>query len=250
MSAIFKTLTGIIPSNQTAIVFTDNMIVDESILDVFFSNDDIVVDDMTMSGNSVTVTISPQSYNVGVALFINNCEVFTPYDDTEVLNRLTIVETDTETLNTEVGELDTEVGELNTELDTLTNTVNNKQDKLPDVVNDRYLHTNAATGELEWSTVQGDNDWSLIGEFNLTSSTTIPNMNTYKELYFECKDLNILNDRVIVNITSRLNMGAFNNTSVYFLYLGTIDWLTNTITTDVVSKAVWNSNLIFKVYGK
>ena len=154
MSAIFKTLTGIIPSNQTAIVFTDNMIVEDSILDVFFSNDDIVVDDMTMSGNSVTVTISPQNYNVGVALFINNCEVFTPYDDTEVLNRLTIVETDTDTLNTEIVELDTEVGELNTELDTLTNTVNNKQDRLPDIVNDRYLHTNATTGDLEWVSVQ------------------------------------------------------------------------------------------------
>lgn len=155
MRTIFKTLTGIIPSNQTAIVFTDSMILEDSILDVFFSNDDIVVDDMTMSGNSVTVTISPQNYNVGVALFINNCEVFTPYDDTEVLNRLTIVETDTDTLNTEIGVLDTEVSEINTELDTLTNTVNNKQDKLPDVVNDRYLHTNSVTGNLEWSTVQG-----------------------------------------------------------------------------------------------
>jgi len=30
-----------------------------------------------------------------------------------------------------------------------------KQDKLPNVVNDRYLHTNASTGALEWTTVQG-----------------------------------------------------------------------------------------------
>lgn len=34
----------------------------------------------------------------------------------------------------------------------------NKQGKLPNVVNDRYLHTNASTGALEWSAVQGGGD--------------------------------------------------------------------------------------------
>ena len=32
---------------------------------------------------------------------------------------------------------------------------NGKQDALPTVVNDRYLHTNASTGALEWSSVSG-----------------------------------------------------------------------------------------------
>ena len=32
---------------------------------------------------------------------------------------------------------------------------NGKQDALPTVVNDKYLHTNALTGELEWSSVSG-----------------------------------------------------------------------------------------------
>lgn len=39
-----------------------------------------------------------------------------------------------------------------TETDTLLNA---KQDNLPSVVNDRYLHTNSSTGALEWSVVQG-----------------------------------------------------------------------------------------------
>lgn len=36
-----------------------------------------------------------------------------------------------------------------------TNEWNGKQDALPTVVNDRYLHTNASTGALEWSSVSG-----------------------------------------------------------------------------------------------
>ena len=35
------------------------------------------------------------------------------------------------------------------------NVLSNKQDALPTVVNDRYLHTNASTGALEWTQVQG-----------------------------------------------------------------------------------------------
>ena len=35
------------------------------------------------------------------------------------------------------------------------NVLSNKQDALPTVVNDRYLHTNASTGALEWAQVQG-----------------------------------------------------------------------------------------------
>lgn len=51
----------------------------------------------------------------------------------------------------------------------------NKQDSLPTVVNDRYLHTNATTGALEWSEVQGggSNGWELIDARNIGYSLTL-----------------------------------------------------------------------------
>lgn len=152
MDTIFKTLYGTISASSNTISFTDDLIIDSTIIDTYFSDDEIVVDDISVTNHTVTITIKEHSTSVGIAVFINNCDEFIPFDDTEILNRLTIVETDTDTLNTEVG--------------TLTNTVNNKQDKLPTVVNDRYLHTNSVTGNLEWSTVQGGSGASYLSELN------------------------------------------------------------------------------------
>lgn len=61
--------------------------------------------------------------------------------------------------------------------------LDNKQNSLPTIVNDRYLHTNATTGALEWVTVQGGSSnatWPLgaivgveqaDGSFAFTQST-------------------------------------------------------------------------------
>lgn len=44
---------------------------------------------------------------------------------------------------------------LNTFKTKIESEINDKQDKLPTVVNDRYLHTNSSTGALEWTSVSG-----------------------------------------------------------------------------------------------
>lgn len=191
METIFKTLYGTISANSNTISFTDDLIIDSTIIDTYFSDDEIVVDDISVTNHTVTITIKDHSASVGIAVFINNCEEFIPFDDTEILNRLTIVETDTDTLNTEIGELDTEV-------DTLTSTVNNKQDKLPTVVNDRYLHTNSVTGNLEWSTVQGGGSVSSLADLN-DIKLTLP-LTESDILYFSTQE----NKWVNVTLASRI----------------------------------------------
>ena len=43
------------------------------------------------------------------------------------------------------------------------NVLSNKQDALPTVVNDRYLHTNASTGALEWAQGGGGSSATVLG---------------------------------------------------------------------------------------
>ena len=52
------------------------------------------------------------------------------------------------------------------------NVLSNKQDALPTVVNDRYLHTNASTGALEWAQVQGGGSSATILTGTLTAGNT------------------------------------------------------------------------------
>ena len=54
-------------------------------------------------------------------------------------------------------------------------TWNNKQNALPNVVNDRYLHTNASTGALEWTQVQSDSIYSI--SLSGSSGTITTNVN-------------------------------------------------------------------------
>ena len=49
-----------------------------------------------------------------------------------------------------------------------------KQDALPTVVKDRYLHTNASTGALEWTTVSGGTDTKVTQTQTAASSTRYP----------------------------------------------------------------------------
>lgn len=46
-----------------------------------------------------------------------------------------------------------------------------KQDKLPTVVNDKYLHTNASTGALEWVD-SGSTDFQVLNSLPIPTNTS------------------------------------------------------------------------------
>lgn len=73
MATIFKTLVGSIASGNTSIIFTDENINNDSLIDVYFSNSEIDYN-ISQVNNSVTVEIEKQSSVTGVALFINNSD--------------------------------------------------------------------------------------------------------------------------------------------------------------------------------
>lgn len=65
--------------------------------------------------------------------------------------------------------------DLDKPISTATQTaLNAKADALPTVVNDRYLHTNASTGALEWAQVQGGgSSATVLGGTLVAGNTTI-----------------------------------------------------------------------------
>lgn len=95
-----------------------------------------------------------------------------------------------------------------------------------------------------------DSSWELIGEYDLSTNATIPELSQYDEFYIVAKDLDIMYTYFLRNKSSRLTMGAYNNSSVSVLYLGTIDWTTNKITCDAYIHNVWSTNNIYKFYGR
>ena len=63
--------------------------------------------------------------------------------------------------------------DLSKPISTATQTaLNAKADALPTVVNDRYLHTNASTGALEWAQVQGGGSSATLLTGTLTAGNT------------------------------------------------------------------------------
>lgn len=121
MATIFKTLVGTIASGNTSIVFTDENINNDSLIDVYFSNSEIDYN-ISQINNSVTVEIEKQSSVTGVALFINNSDSVdypitaqdVSYFDTSVYYELLEHKIELNSLTTAIGTLD------NIKQDTLT----------------------------------------------------------------------------------------------------------------------------------
>lgn len=86
MEYIEKTLTGIITHGTNSITFTDDFITNESIIDVYFSSDDIVPTDQEQIGNRLIVSIEPQTYDVSIAVHITNDDTINYADELESLS--------------------------------------------------------------------------------------------------------------------------------------------------------------------
>lgn len=105
---IFKTKEGIVPANENNIIFTDVTINEDSIIEVYFTNPSVFVTAISQESDKVFVTCSPHLEAVGVKLFINNVEEFSPYDDSDIEQHLGLVD---QTLTAIGNELDERVPE-------------------------------------------------------------------------------------------------------------------------------------------
>lgn len=75
-----KKLTGTLTAGSTSIVFTDELINNDSIIEVYTQSDNIYPVDISQSGTSVNILFDRQSVNVGVAIMVIN---LTQLDDPE-----------------------------------------------------------------------------------------------------------------------------------------------------------------------
>lgn len=86
MEYIEKTLTGIITHGTNSITFTDDFITNESIIDVYFSDDDITPTEQTQDGNRLIVSIESQPQDVSIAVHITNDDTINYADELESLS--------------------------------------------------------------------------------------------------------------------------------------------------------------------
>ena len=92
--------------------------------------------------------------------------------------------------------------------------LDNKQDTLPTVVNDRYLHTNGSTGALEWSKI-AEIDSDVLVEIETTASDDYANRTNYAtaislaEWISNCEAGNVYTEGTIARISNLIGRTTF-----------------------------------------
>lgn len=116
----FKKLTTTLPVGINTHTFTDSLINVNSVIEVYFNTDDVYVENITQSGNSVTVEASEHSDVVELCITINNVETYEPVDVTGITQRveaaeedIDLLEDDITTLNQAITDVDNKIGNLN-----------------------------------------------------------------------------------------------------------------------------------------
>lgn len=106
-------------SGVTSGSVTDNSITDDSVIEIYFDNTDCYIDSTSQSGHTVYFTVGGNATGTNVCVVVNNLTNFTPYDDTNIVNRVGSLESEVETLDNVVTTLETDVETLETDVETL-----------------------------------------------------------------------------------------------------------------------------------
>jgi len=86
MAIIFKKITSTLSPNENTHVFTDSLINNNSVIELYCSDNEVYPVNVIQSGeHSITVEYSEHSTEITIAITINNATTFEPYDDTDVL---------------------------------------------------------------------------------------------------------------------------------------------------------------------
>lgn len=148
MEYIEKTLTGIITHGTNSITFTDDFITNDSIIDVYFSDDEITPIEQSQDGNRLIITIESQPQDVSIAIHITNDDTINYADELESLN-------DT------VSEHTTAISDLATDVDTLENKVDGLNAN--NISYDEHSTLYSAMGDIDTLETESKN---LVGAIN------------------------------------------------------------------------------------
>ena len=117
----------------------------------------------------------------------------------------------------------------------VNNLLSSKQDSLPTIINDRYLHTNASTGSLEWSEVQQGHDaiWGSITG-TLSNQTDLQNaLNAKQDTLVSGSNIKTINGNSI--------LGSGNIATKSYQTFGS-NWTTSGTTADFCTSIVEDSS--------
>lgn len=145
MANVFKKITATLQPNTNTHIFTDELINNNSVIELYCDDNDVFPVSVIQSGeHSIRVEYSDHETSVGIAITINNVITFEPYDDTDVLISISDLETNKQdkltsgqniTIENNVISASSGVSELNELNDVL---VTSPEDGLPLVYDDNH----------------------------------------------------------------------------------------------------------------
>lgn len=127
MAVEFKKLVHTYPSGTNSYTFTDSLINDNSVIEVYTDNDDIYPVDVEQTNHSVLVKIVDHSSPTKVCITINNVSTYSPVDISGIQSELNGLSTAVSDLADDVADAEGDIIDLITEVNNLSM---NKQDKL------------------------------------------------------------------------------------------------------------------------
>lgn len=142
----FKKLETTLEAGTNTHTFTDDLITDNSVIEVYTDNDDVYPVNIEQSGHSVNIEIVGHIVAVRVAITINNVISYEPVDVSAI--------------NTHFDNLDQDVSDITTSINGLTNRVLNNENDI-DTINDDLSALSTMVTDLETGKqnllIQGNN---------------------------------------------------------------------------------------------
>lgn len=130
MAVLFKTLSGTIPANTNEITFTDSIINDNTIVEAYYTNNDVYTVETWQNGTTIGIVVSDHDVPVSIKVTLNNVNSFEPYDDTEVLSQLSSLSDDVSGLDGRLDNAEDDIDNLENDVDSLETALTGKQDVL------------------------------------------------------------------------------------------------------------------------
>ena len=127
---ILKTIVGNLSANVNEITFTDNIIDSNSIIEVYYDSNDVYTVETWQREHTIGVVTSDHDFPVSVKVLINNVVAFEPYDDSELLSRLSSDEDDITALDGRLDSAEDDIDNLENDVDSLETALSGKQDTL------------------------------------------------------------------------------------------------------------------------
>jgi len=158
---ILKTLVGNLSANVNEITFTDNIIDGNSIIEVYYNNNDIYTVETWQREHTIGIVTNDHDFPVSVKVLINNVVAFEPYDDSQVLSQLSDLDGRITDAEDAISGLATRVGNAEDDIDALEDAVSNlntsKQDVLTAgdgiVIEDNVI-SSTSSGAINYSTTE------------------------------------------------------------------------------------------------